>query len=269
MKWIIIIAVISLIGGGFLGYAISSFLTNESETEGLQNQITGLQVSVSNLQNTVSSKENQIISLEAELSRILGIHVTQHYTWNYLYSSWYWDLPIYLSDYIDYRDKPRGSSISSYVNMATDPGDDTYINDMIQGLNDLALEQHLNEAQKLNFVITFVQSMPYTVDNVTTLADEYPRYPIETLFDRGGDCEDTSILVAALLEAMGYDVALLHLENAQHMAVGVSIPGTYGQYYEYGGKQYFYLETTGEGWQIGIVPPSITDIYAYVYPLSN
>jgi len=153
--------------------------------------------------------------------------------------------------------------------MARDPMDDSYIDDMVQEIDKAATEKHFTEVQKLNFVIAFVQSLPYTVDIETKPYDEYPRYPIETLFDRGGDCEDTSILVAALLDRLGYDVALLHLKNAKHMAVGVSVPSTYGSYYEYEGKKYFYLETTGEGWEVGQIPPSITDTHAHIYPLGS
>jgi hypothetical protein len=110
------------------------------------------------------------------------------------------------------------------------------------------------------------------VDSVTTLADEYPRYPVETLFDRGGDCEDTSILTAAILDRMGYDVALLELLDRQHMAVGLSI-GTitfsygHGWHYEYNGKKYYYIETTGENWEIGEMPADYTTAKARVYPL--
>jgi len=40
-----------------------------------------------------------------------------------------------------------------------------------------------------------------------------------------------------------------------------------GTYYEHEGKRYFYLETTGEGWQIGQLPPEIIDIRVSIYPL--
>tara|TARA_B100000315_G_C14098480_1_gene372564 strand:+ start:42 stop:158 length:117 start_codon:yes stop_codon:yes gene_type:complete len=32
-------------------------------------------------------------------------------------------------------------------------------------------------------------------------------------------------------------------------------------------KKYFYLEMTGEGFEIGEVPPDITDTSAEIYPL--
>jgi hypothetical protein len=196
----------------------------------------------------------------------MEITVTQHYNWQYLRSVWNWDLPIELSMYAEYLEKVRPTDVTYWVNMAKDPGDDSHISSMVRGLNSLANQESLTEVQKLYFVITFVQSMTYTVDSVTTPYDEYPRYPIQTLFDRGGDCEDTSILVAALLDRMGYDVALIHLPG--HMAVGVAISNSYGSYYEYEKKKYSYLETTGEGFEIGEVPLGFTDLPVLgIYPL--
>ena len=90
--------------------------------------------------------------------------------------------------------------------MAKEVGDDYYIDQMVRQINTAALEEHFTKVEKLNFVVDFVQSLPCTVDDETTPYDEYPRYLVETLFDRGGDYEDTAILVAALLV----------LEDAQH-----------------------------------------------------
>jgi CRISPR-associated protein Cas1 len=33
-------------------------------------------------------------------------------------------------------------------------------------------------------------------------------------------------------------------------------------------EQYFYLETTGEGWEIGDIPPDLTDTRAYIFPIN-
>ena len=133
---------------------------------------------------------------------------------------------------MEFFERPRPLLFAQYVDMATDPKDDYYISQMVKLLTEAASKAHYNDIQTLNLVISFVQGMPYTVDDETTPYNNYPRYPLETLFDRGGDCEDTSILVAALLDKMGYDIVLLHLKNAQHAAVGVSLPSAYGTYYE-------------------------------------
>ncbi|MFC2025105.1 hypothetical protein ACFLTG_01655 [Chloroflexota bacterium] len=241
----------------------------QAETTSYKQQVAGLESRVSSLQGQLSTLESQASSLQERLDTILGITVNLNYQWGYGWQTWQWELPIPLSLYVNYLEKPRPTLGARYVDVAKDPEDDLYIDRMIQQINDAALESNFTEPQKLNFVIAFVQSLRYTSDEETTPYNEYPRYPLETLFDRGGDCEDTSILVAALLNSMGYDVALLLLQDAQHMAVGVSLSGTHGSYYEYDGKKYFYLETTGEGWEIGVIPASITKRSANIYPLGS
>ncbi|MBM3158035.1 MAG: hypothetical protein FJ004_12250 [Chloroflexi bacterium] len=239
----------------------SELVTANTNIETYKSQIANLESSISTLRTQVSTAQSEATGLQKRLDNILGINVIQHYEWLKTFS---WDLIIPLSLYVEYKERPRPLSFSSWVNMAKDPKDDAYIDEMVKYVDEMAARYNYNEQQKINFVVTFVQSLPYTVDSVTTPANEYPRYPIETLFDRGGDCEDTSILTAALLDRMGYDVALIELPK--HMAVGVAV-NAFGRYYTYGGKRYFYLETTGEGWKIGEMPNEYLNAPAYIYPL--
>ena len=51
------------------------------------------------------------------------------------------------------------------------------------------------------------------------------------------------------------------------MAVGVNIDA-YGYSWTHEGNQYFYLETTGEGWQIGDLPEEYMESGAYLYELN-
>ena len=243
----------------------SRISTLESEKSSLKGELGKAQIEIASYKEKVNSLNTQMMNSQRRTDKILGITVTQHYDWKYPYGMWQWDLPIRLSTYVEYYERPRPQWVSSYVDMAKDPS--PYIDRMADQLKDAATKANFSEVQKLDFVIAFVQSLPYTEDKVTTLSDEYPRYPLETLFDRGGDCEDSSILVAALLDRMGYDVALLHLDDAHHMAVGVSLPNLYGSYYEYQGKKFYFLETTGEGWKVGQIPPDMKDARATIYPL--
>jgi hypothetical protein len=190
-------------------------------------------------------------------------NIMLHFEWTYgrLKPRLDFLLPNGLYEY--YRNRPRLST-RNYSVYVTDPKDDNYLVKLVKGFNDLALRYNLPESEKVNLMIAFVQSMPYVPDNVSTSYDEYPRYPIETLVDNGGDCEDTSILMASLLQMMGHDVALIELPG--HMAVGIS--GKFsGFYYEFEGKKYFYIETTGRGWRIGEMPPEFTGLKANLYPL--
>lgn len=77
-------------------------------------------------------------------------------------------------------------------------------------------------------------------------AEEYWAFPMETLYHRMGDCEDTSFLLSALYSAAGYRSVLMTPPG--HMMVGVVLdsfqPDTlYSVYYAYGEKT---LTSTGE-----------------------
>ena len=179
-------------------------------------------------------------------------------------------MPKSLYDY--YKALPR-SPTENYSVYVTHPYDNQYIDSLVGKIKEAAASQGYSEFDTIGFAAAFVQSLPYTSDKVTTGFDEYPRYPIETLVDNGGDCEDTSILMASVIDSMGYGVVLLIFDpppgsNAGHVAVGVKGGDTItGSYWQYGGSKYFYLETTGNNWQIGQIPPEFKGTSAYIYDL--
>jgi hypothetical protein len=210
---------------------------------------------------------SQLSYSQGQLLKVLDMELTQDYEWDYLHATWDWELNIPLSTYVRYSETPRPQSFSGYTHLAMDSGDDDHIDALCQQIEEAALAVRFTELEKVDFVIGFVQSLRNNDDDVAQAYDEYPKYPIETLFDQGGDSDDTAILAAALLDSLGYDVALLVLEDAKHMAVGINIVGADGDYYEHDGKQYYYLETTVEGWRIGVIPWDITELSASVYPL--
>lgn len=119
--------------------------------------------------------------------------------------------------------------------------------------------------ERVDFVLSFVQSLPYTLDDVTTGYDEFRRYAIETLIEGGGDCEDTTILVAAILRGLGEKTALIFTPG--HIALGVS--GNYtGASVTYDGTKYYYCETTGTGWTVGVFPTSSGTTVTDIIPLN-
>ena len=122
-----------------------------------------------------------------------------------------------------------------------------------------------SKQDRVDFVLSFVQSLPYTLDNVTTGYDEFRRYAIETLIEGGGDCEDTTILVAAILRGLGEKTALIFTPG--HIALGVS--GDYtGASLTFNGTKYYYCETTGTGWTVGTLPVSVGKTVDEIVPLS-
>ena len=191
--------------------------------------------------------------------------VEKEYSWSYQEKRWTLSLLIPESIYEFYKNQERVPT-DEYSIYVTHPFDDDYIKSIIEKMNKIAIQQDLIESEKINLVISFVQSLPYTYDNITTPYDDYPRYPLETLVDGGGDCEDTSILTAAILSEMGYKVILLDYPN--HVACGVNIENVYGSYYLVNDEKYFYLETTGEGWKLGDMPDEFHGVSAHYSELT-
>ena len=190
--------------------------------------------------------------------------ITRNYSWTYK-GKWSWEgeIPSSLYEYYQNTPRPPTKNYSIYV---THPLDDFYIDLLAGKIEKAAQQEGFTGYETIEFAAAFVQSLPYTADSVTSPYDEYPRYPIETLVDNGGDCEDTSILLASLLDNMGYKVVLIMLPN--HCAVGVKInENISGAYYKYEGDKYYYLETTGTRWEIGQLPEQYENTAASLRPM--
>ncbi|MFA6710311.1 MAG: hypothetical protein WCR24_02955 [Candidatus Methanomethylophilaceae archaeon] len=136
----------------------------------------------------------------------------------------------------------------------------TYTDDDIVDLTSFLERKSIGmtQQQRANFVLDFVQKIEYIADETTTGYTEYWKLPYETLFDKCGDCEDTSILYASIMKAMGYDVALMIFPG--HMAVGIGLENGTGVKNRYDGVDYYYCETTSEGWEVGEKPDKYTDV---------
>lgn len=197
----------------------------------------------------------------------------RHFAWAFQGETWTYDMAIPDTVYQDFRarDRPlrmlQGEDgmirMHAYDLYVSEPSDDAFVDALAAGFVDTAAARGWDDATRAGFVLAFVQSLPYTSDNVTSPFDEYPRFPVETLVDEGGDCEDTTVLLGALLAAMGHEVVLLSPPG--HMALGVVLEGVHAPFYEHQGKKYHYVETTGSGWRIGEVPEPYADVSVQVF----
>ena len=191
--------------------------------------------------------------------------IIREYSWVYGCKEWTWELVVHQSMYDYFKEMPRPPTMN-YSIYVTNPLDDPYIDRLVEDINEAAAKENYSEYQTVEFATAFVRNLPYTTDSDTSPFDEYPRYPIETLVDNGGDCEDTSILLASILNSMGYGVILIELPG--HYAVGVKAgDNIFGTYWEYAGEEYFYIETTKSGWAIGRIPDEYAEASAALYPM--
>lgn len=196
----------------------------------------------------------------------------KNFEWDYGGRHWTWNLSIPKAIYDAYQDvsvqRRTRDGPAGYGFLTTT--EDYYVKILAQKLDKITTEQGYGAYDKVSFVLAFVQSLPYTSDSVTTGHDEYPRFPIETLVDDGGDCEDTSILFATLTLIMGYGTVYINPPN--HYAVGVlgqNLHGTYWTYPADSNDTYYYCETTGDGFKIGQLPIEFQGQDAFIYSIDE
>ena len=105
-------------------------------------------------------------------------------------------------------------------------------------------------------VLYFVQScISYSFDRDTTGFEDWARYPIETLMEQTGDCEDVAILCAAVISRLGFQTVLLLYPS--HLAFGVAgADNLKGDYVvePSSGKRFYYGEATAKGRVLGEIP---------------
>ncbi len=118
--------------------------------------------------------------------------------------------------------RSRDTLIFTWYLMVRTPHDDPYINELMRSLESIANKEGMSEYRKLWFVASFVQSMKYSLANEFSPTGDYPSYPLETLYRGSGDCEDLSILLDSLYEAMGYRSALLLMPTHAASAVAMN-----------------------------------------------
>ncbi len=171
----------------------------------------------------------------------------------------------------DHRETPRIEDRLAYGRYVLADADRPILEDLVRQIAPPVASPDAEYYRLMN-VVFFVQQIPYEYDNSTNsyiegvlprhalhIGDgiEYQKYPAEMLVDRKGDCEDAAILMAGLIDALGYDAVLLRYRGdtklgiAGHMALGIQM-NEFNPYYakytpryfEHGGKHYYYIEGT-------------------------
>lgn len=159
--------------------------------------------------------------------------------------------------YSHYQSLPGGFRIASnftyFQYFATT--EDPYIRELALMLHNISKDKGFDNLTEANFILSFVQEIPYVDDYTAKGFLDYYKFPLETLIE-GGDCEDKSILLYTLLHILGYDAVLfvmeVHYFGVQgHVAVGLKIENDNSPFsiflkdcYKYRGKKYYYMEST-------------------------
>jgi len=183
------------------------------------------------------------------------------YEWTQSSVEWRLEFPIPWSLYQMYRGRLRTPLVDNYDYGAyvEDPLDDPTLEDLAALLAACAPGDEVSYAQ---CALAFVQgTIRYQADPPEL---EWPLYPIETLVDREGDCEDTAILFVSLLRARGVSCLLAFIDTGDdglpdHVLALVEVPDAFAdrpgvKVIERDEKRYAVAETAAGALSLGLDP---------------
>lgn len=134
--------------------------------------------------------------------------------------------------------------------------------------------QNLSLYEQLCCLLALVQSIPYKGDEETTGYQDYWRFPVETLYDGAGDCDDKAVLLCAIFKmlflsspdpANNLDIYFLLSFEEQHASVAIGGPnaGLPADLFKIGDDYFYFCEATSDG-KVGTIPAGL-DITKYEF----
>lgn len=125
-----------------------------------------------------------------------------------------------------------------------DPAQKDAIDGLCDAFHEIKQEQNFSRDTYAEFMTKYVQAIPYDVERASAgLADKTlngdPRFPVQTIVDGTGDCDEKVFLLAALLKHEGYGCAGFLYGEEKHLCLGIKSEGA-----GYKNSGYEIVETT-------------------------
>jgi hypothetical protein len=137
--------------------------------------------------------------------------------------------------------------------------DDRHVKEIARFMVEQAAAQRLTPFEMMQAILDFAQepNIQYRLDSECEElngSQEYVRFPLETLYDKRGDCDCKAMLAASLFHAAGFPVIFLVGPGHAAVAVGGAPDLDVEGIIIWNNKRYYYCETTGDHWTIGKIP---------------
>ena len=169
--------------------------------------------------------------------------------WDFNDQNFVMDIDLDYSTYVYYRSLDHSLDWSGYQTYADvidqyarfSTPDAPYIIDLATSLKDMANQAgYTSLLDVADFIHAFVGDIQYLYDlDDAGEQSDYPKYPIEMLWEQGGDCEDASALYISLIEALDYDAALM---------LGLVKPNSEEDWGGHAWPVLYLPDHSGEGW---------------------
>lgn len=143
-----------------------------------------------------------------------------------------------------------------YSELVTEPQNVLVLDSIIAQFQSLSQQYGWGDWQFYQELITFVRTMGFY--QISETRSCYPKCPLETLYDRNGNSEDVSCLLAGLLDRSNKGVAIIKYDD--HTCAGLHVSNTWdgGTYYTVGDKRYCVVECLANC-RVGELPSDFAD----------
>ncbi len=120
-----------------------------------------------------------------------------------------------------------------YAAIANDPAQDEMYAELLAFFERYSKEHNLTSDEYVELLTTYVQNIPYKTVGAAV------NFPIETVIENKGDCDDKSVLLSGLLAKSGYAAGVVVFSEENHMTAAIKEAET-GQVI----SSYILIETT-------------------------
>ena len=234
----------------YLGRPTDAFSVMRSLGLGISNiNLNQIPLAYSNTNTNTNTSTTVVLSGE-KLTTFTWKYKNKSYTLEQTFSDSLYNTYKNSQKYLTYpANNPPANFREAYyaIFLSTKSGDNS-ISNLLGSLKKISDENNFSEAEYLEFVLAFVQYIPY--DNSKT-ENSPQNFPYETLYKNSGICSDKTLLAVMLLRNLGYGAAIFDYPDIKHSAVAVSCSDQSS--YNSG---YCFVETTNY-FPIGVFPTSL------------
>lgn len=164
--------------------------------------------------------------------------------------------------------------ISAYINsFESDPAMNELYDNVLRELRNSRYRNggFLSDDEYLELIVAFVQQIPL-VENPSPKR----KYPVEVIYEKGGDSDEKSLLLVNLLAREGYDASLVVFEDEGYETTGIrvieEVSDSSLKVFSDGKKDYIFVDASIPAF-IGAVPRKPVDFEMVddpaIYPVGN
>lgn len=172
----------------------------------------------------------------------------------------------------DQARKDLYKSSKEVIRKSPDAVGDWLIREILSKIDEVARAEGLSRYDTMQLILSFCQhpNFDWIMDDVCDEIGhppDYFRFPIETIFDKRGDCDCTALMAFMIFKLAGIPSAYLLMMGeggGKHAAIAIgNVPdsesGAINGLISIRGKNYYFCETVGTDWKVGVLPEAYAE----------